>query len=78
MPGMKTQRSVLLAGTISALLGFAGSPAERSEDDPRVVTAHAQVVATGIPGAGAIGQIGTFHLGGPFHDNPAPRSSRST
>src|SRR6266571_3022702 len=31
----------------------------------------AQVVATGIPGAGAICQIGTFHLGGPFHDNPA-------
>src|SRR5215813_6790716 len=31
----------------------------------------AQVVASGIPGAGAISQIGTFHLGGPFHDNPA-------
>ena len=32
---------------------------------------HADVVATGIPGAGAIAQIGKFHTGGPFHDNPA-------
>jgi di-heme oxidoreductase (putative peroxidase) len=32
---------------------------------------HAEVVATGIPGAGAIAQIGTFHKGGPFHDNAA-------
>ncbi len=30
---------------------------------------QARVVATGIPGAGAITQIGTFHKGGPFHDN---------
>jgi hypothetical protein len=29
---------------------------------------HARVVAQGIPGAGAITQIGTFHRGGPFHD----------
>jgi hemin uptake protein HemP len=36
-----------------------------------VTPLSAQVVATGIPGAGAICQIGTFHLGGPFHDNAA-------
>jgi Di-haem oxidoreductase, putative peroxidase len=29
----------------------------------------AEVVATGIPGAGAILQVGTFQAGGPFHDN---------
>ena len=29
---------------------------------------HAQVVAQGIPGAGAITQIGTFHRGSPIHD----------
>jgi hypothetical protein len=29
---------------------------------------RAQVVAQGIPGAGAITQVGTFHRGGPFHD----------
>ena len=31
-----------------------------------VATVTADVVATGIPGAGAITQIGTFHQGGPF------------
>ena len=34
------------------------------EDGPRPLTAT--VVATGIPGAGAIAQAGTFHKGGPF------------
>jgi hypothetical protein len=29
---------------------------------------HADVVARGIPGAGAITQVGTFHRGSPFHD----------
>jgi hypothetical protein len=35
-----------------------------------IVSVHADVVATGIPGAGAIAQVGKFHAGGPFHDNP--------
>jgi hypothetical protein len=35
-------------------------------------TIHATVVATGIPGAGAITQIGTFHKGGPFAGAFAP------
>src|SRR6267142_1268635 len=34
------------------------------DDGPRPLTAT--VVATGIPGAGAIAQAGTFHKGGPF------------
>jgi Di-haem oxidoreductase, putative peroxidase len=33
------------------------------------VVVEAEIVATGIPGAGAIAQVGTFHKGGPFHDN---------
>jgi hypothetical protein len=33
---------------------------------------HATVVATGIPGAGAIAQIGVFHKGGPFAGAFAP------
>ena len=36
---------------------------------PDAEVAYAEVVATGIPGAGAITQIGTFHRGGPLHDN---------
>jgi hypothetical protein len=31
-----------------------------------VATVTAEIVATGIPGAGAITQVGTFHRGGPF------------
>ncbi|HYY72304.1 MAG TPA: hypothetical protein VE778_01800 [Candidatus Bathyarchaeia archaeon] len=30
---------------------------------------NAEIVATGIPGAGAVAQVGKFHTGGPFHDN---------
>jgi hypothetical protein len=30
-----------------------------------------RVVAVGIPRASAIAEIGTFHPGGPIHDNPA-------
>ena len=33
-----------------------------------VPAVRADVVAQGIPGAGAITQVGTFHRGGPFHD----------
>ena len=36
-----------------------------------VGTVMAQVVATGIPGAGAITEVGTFHRGGPFVERPA-------
>src|SRR5205823_2189175 len=47
------------AGTISA----GGAP------DAAVV--HAEIVASGIPGAGAITQVGTFQHGGPLRDNVA-------
>ena len=48
------------------------TPAFAGDDDANdPVSVHAEVVATGIPGAGAIAQIGKFHTGGPFHDNPA-------
>src|SRR5262244_4034802 len=39
-----------------------------SEDDSDIVSIKADIVATGIPGAGAIAQVGTFQKGGPFHD----------
>jgi hypothetical protein len=43
----------------------------RGSDFPSALTAS--VVATGIPGAGAIAQVGTFHKGGPF----APGGARA-
>jgi hypothetical protein len=36
---------------------------------------RARVVAQGIPGAGAITQVGTFHRGSPIHDKPALAAS---
>ena len=51
--------------------GFTPRPSLPAASADDVVPLNAQIVATGIPGAGAICQIGTFHLGGPFHDNAA-------
>src|ERR1051325_6530398 len=32
--------------------------------------ASAKIVAVGLPGAGAVTQVGVFHPGGPVHDKP--------
>jgi len=40
-------------------------------DEPFAYPTHARVVAQGIPGAGALTQVGTFHRGGPLHDKAA-------
>jgi len=53
-----------------ALAGRNGQPGALDAPD-KTSTVHAEIVVTGIPGAGAIAQVGTFHSGGPFHDNPA-------
>src|SRR5262245_28221658 len=34
-------------------------------------TVHADIIVSGIPGAGAIAQIGPLHRGSPFRDNAA-------
>ena len=62
----------LLALSLTFLAaGHDSQQGEESDPNPDIQTVHADVVATGIPGAGAIAQIGTFHKGGPFHDNAA-------
>src|SRR5437016_3159441 len=63
--------AILFLVASSSILALAALVAGQTGDSRNVVPIQAQVVATGIPGAGAIAQIGTFHLGGPFHDNPA-------
>lgn len=55
--------AVIASGRSVASVGFASTD-ENAESIP------AEVVATGIPGAGAVAQVGTFHTGGPFHDRP--------
>src|SRR5437899_2777638 len=49
--------------------GIEQPPVSSAGGTPDAAVVHADVVASGIPGAGAITQIGTFHQGGPFHDN---------
>jgi Di-haem oxidoreductase, putative peroxidase len=52
--------AVVTGQTLTSILGDDDRDADRSAALP------ATVVATGIPGAGAIAQAGTFHTGGPF------------
>jgi mono/diheme cytochrome c family protein len=54
----------VVAGSLAAHNGVL-----QSADDGQL---HATVVATGIPGAGAIAQVGVFHKGGPFAAGFAP------
>ena len=44
----------------------------QAQRGPASTPLHATVVATGIPGAGAIAQVGVFHKGGPFAAGFAP------
>jgi Di-haem oxidoreductase, putative peroxidase len=80
--GMFVER--ILLPLIIAILGITfgatlGTPVQAGRNDPpgtldpqhEPLMVHAEIVATGIPGAGAVAQVGTFHTGGPFHDNPA-------
>ena len=63
---MPINRRLAIAVLFVAGFGSAGhSIAERPETPP-LVRAEVAVIATGIPGAGAISQVGTFHRGGPF------------
>ena len=53
----------------SSSVSRAAVKGDEDNDDMHAENIDAQVVATGIPGAGAIAQVGTFQQGGPFHDN---------
>ena len=66
----RIQPAILFIVASSSILALVALVAGQTRDSLNVVPIQAQVMATGIPGAGAIAQIGTFHLGGPFHDNP--------
>lgn len=60
------------ATTQSAVSGGDGDGDGRCRDlEGNCSVVHAQIVATGIPGAGAIAQVGYFHRGDAIHDSPA-------
>jgi hypothetical protein len=72
-------RTILTVASILALVFrtttvpiVAGPPPLSSAGGTQdVASVHAEVVVSGIPGAGAITQIGTFHRGGPFVERAA-------
>ena len=57
---------VLLIAAVVTGQNLASILADDERDADRSAPLVATVVATGIPGAGAIAQAGTFHAGGPF------------
>jgi mono/diheme cytochrome c family protein len=71
MSRLRIQSVLLFVVTSISMFAIGVLVAGQTADILNVVPIEVQVVATGIPGAGAIAQIGTFHLGGPFHDNPS-------
>ena len=48
----------------------------QAQRGPASTPQQATVVASGIPGAGAIAQIGVFHKGGPFAADLDPKVQR--
>src|SRR5207237_6167840 len=57
---------MLLTAAVVAAQSLASLFASDDRDASRAEPLRATVVATGIPGAGAVTQVGTFHAGGPF------------
>jgi hypothetical protein len=57
---------MLLVAAVVTGQSLASMLADDDHGDDRSAPLQATVVATGIPGAGAITQVGTFHKGGPF------------
>jgi len=58
---------------ITAIIAsFSTHAANIADDVPEIA---GRVVIAGIPGAGAVAAVGTFHPGGPIHDRPAFRAS---
>ena len=67
------RRSALVA--LAAVLSCSAAPRADAEVTPsdaplRALTLHARVIATGLPGAHGIRQVGRFHRGGPITNDP--------
>jgi len=65
---MRRPRTVVMLGGIlaTALVGARTLHSIGAAESDVGTPLSATIVATGIPGAGAIAQVGTFHKGGPF------------
>jgi hypothetical protein len=67
------RRRALQIMVAAGVSGFelARSPGVGLADHRRVATLDGRLLAVGIPGAGALSQVGSFLPGGPIHDTPA-------
>ncbi len=67
-------RVITLCLTVAmSLLGASACHLANAQETATTVASSAlmgRVVAVGIPGAGALSPVGTFHPGGPIHDKP--------
>jgi hypothetical protein len=72
--GTMTRLTVAALLSCLSVLGATAGSGGHDDDDDGFPSLPARVIATGIPGAGAIAQVGTFHKGGPFNDNAAFRA----
>lgn len=72
-PGMARAAGVLTIGL--CILGLSGVSVGYAQGSHPSTGEHliltGRLVAVGIPGAGALSPVGTFHPGGPIHDKPA-------
>jgi hypothetical protein len=66
-------RKLLAAALLCVVIAATRPAADQSSAGgaPDAAVVHADIVASGIPGAGAIAQVGTFQHGGPLRDNVA-------
>jgi len=78
-PELKPWIRTTLAGSLALVLTAGASSchqdqAEEEQEQASLTTLGilpAEIVATGIPGASGLTQVGTFHRGGPIHDKAA-------
>ena len=64
-------KTLSLSLFIAAILAMTAGMAQKSSSPygVRQGVLHARVIATGIPGAGAVAEVGDFLRGSPMHDN---------
>jgi hypothetical protein len=68
-PG-RARLAALGAALVCSAAPRVGAEADLALPAPPTVTLRARIVATGLPGAHGIRQVGRFHSGGPFTTNP--------
>jgi hypothetical protein len=70
---MRTSLTCAMVAVVLVLAGCAPSLPSQPASPPtpqQTLALPARIIAVGIPGAAGVAAVGTFHPGGPIHDNP--------